>query len=395
MCKVIMIGCDLHDKTMLLKIAVGRETPAMRSVRNTPKDREKMIADLKARAKNVGAERIVFAYEASGLGFGLYDQLEDAKIECHVVAPTGLERSVQHRRRKTDERDAEQLLGALRGHVLAGNELPDVWIPSLQTRDDRDLVRARVDLADKLTAVKNETKSLLKRNGVRRANGLGKGWTRRYFLWLEQLAGKDNQELAPGASVGLNSKLLQIEFLEAELLRLDGYVIKLAMTDRYHDAFYRLIRIKGVGNLTAMLFLTEMGDLARFENRRQIAAFLGLAPSTYESGEANDRKGHITRQGPARVRKLLCQATWARIRTDERAKATYERLVERNPKHKKIAVVACMRRLGIQMWHRASGHPQPETSLGLDGAGPPRPTFPDARPRHADEGRATAKAQRG
>jgi len=395
MCKVIMIGCDLHDKTMLLKMAVGREAPTMRTVRNTAKDRKQMIADLKARKKQVGAKRIVFAYEASGLGFGLYDQLQDAGIECHVLAPTGLERSVQHRRRKTDERDAEQLLGALRGHVLAGNELPSVWIPSLETRDDRDLVRARVDLADKLAAVKNETKSLLKRNGIRRPTAMGTGWTRRYFLWLDDISADGDARLAPGGSVALKSKLLQIEFLKAELLRLDGYVIALAMTDRYHDAFYRLITIKGVGNLTAMLFLTEMGDMSRFANRRQIAAFLGLAPSTYESGEANDRKGHITRQGPARVRKLLCQATWAQVRTDERAKATYERLVERNPKHKKIAVVACMRRLGIQMWHRASGHPWPATSLGLDKTGPPRPAFPDARPGRAGEGRATVKAGRG
>ncbi len=395
MCKVIMIGCDLHDKTMLLKMAVGRQTPTMRTVRNTVKDRKKMIADLKERKKQTGAQRIVFAYEASGLGFGLYDELKDAGIECHVLAPTGLERSVQHRRRKTDERDAEQLLGALRAHVLAGNDLPDVWIPSLQTRDDRDLVRTRVDLADKLTAVKNETKSLLKRNGIRRPTAMGKGWTRRYFLWLDDISEDGDARLAPGASVALKSKLLQIEFLVAELQRLDGYVIELAMTARYHDAFFRLTRIKGVGNLTAMLFLTEMGDLSRFENRRQIAAFLGLAPSTYESGEANDRKGHITRQGPARVRKLLCQATWSQMRTDEHTKATYERLVERNPKHKKIAVVACMRRLGIQMWHRASGHPQPDTSLGLDRAGPPRGTLPDAGPWPVAEVHATAKAQPG
>jgi transposase len=395
MCKVIMIGCDLHNKTMLLKIAVGREAPAMRSVRNTAGDRTKMIADLKSRKKQTGAQRIVFAYEASGLGFGLYDELRDAGIECHVLAPTGLERSVQHRRRKTDERDAEQLLGALRGHVLAGNDLPSVWIPSLETRDDRDLVRTRVDMADKLTAVKNETKSLLKRNGVRRPSGLGKGWTRRYRRWLEEISRKGDARLAPGASLGLVSKLDQIEFLEKELLQFDEHVFALAMTDRYHDAFYELIAIKGVGPLTAMLFLTELGDMSRFENRRQIAAFLGLAPSTYESGQADDRKGHITRQGPARVRKVLCQATWARVRTDERAKAKYERLVERNPKHKKIAVVAGMRQLAIQMWHRASGHPRPETSLGLDRAGPPRATIPDARPGRAGEGRATVKAGRG
>jgi len=361
MCKVIMIGCDLHDKTMLLKIAVDREAAVTRSVRNTADGRRKMIADLKTQKKQAGAGRIIFAYEASGLGFGLYDQLTDAGIECHVLAPTGLERSVQHRRRKTDERDAEQLLGALRAHVLAGNELPSVWVPDRQTRDDRDLVRARVDIADKLTMVKNEIKSLLKRNGIRRPAALGKGWTRSYYSWLEQLADEQNPQLAPGASVSLASKLREIQFVEAEVLRLDEQVIALAMTDRYRGAFYELIRLKGVGNLTAMLFLTEIGDLSRFKNRKQIAAFFGLAPSTYESGQADDRKGHITRQGPARVRKVLCQATWARVRTDERTRAVYDRLVERNPKHKKIAVVACMRRLGIEMWHRAQHHPRPHS----------------------------------
>jgi len=395
MCKVIMIGCDLHEKTMLLKIAVGCEVPTMRSVRNTPEDRKKMIVDLKARAQQAGAQRIIFAYEASSLGFGLYDELKDARIECHVLAPTGLERSMQHRRRKTDERDAEQLLGALRAHVLAGNDLPSVWIPDEQTRDDRHLVRARVDLADKLTASKNEVKSLLKCNGVRRPSGLGSGWTKSYRSWLEGISGEDDPRLAPGASVSLQSKLNQIEFLDEQLQSLDEQVIKLAMTARYRDAFYELIAIKGVGNLTAMLFLTELGDLSRFANRRQIAAFLGLAPSTYESGEANDRKGHITRQGPARVRKVLCQAAWAQIRSDERAKATFDRLVQRNPKHKKIAVVANMRRLAIQMWHRASGHPRPDTSLRLDTAGPPRCPFPAAGPGRAGEGQATAKAQRG
>jgi transposase len=109
----------------------------------------------------------------------------------------------------------------------------------------------------------------------------------------------------------------------------------------------------GVGLLTALVFLTEMGDLARFANRRQIGAYLGLVPRSYESGAAGDRKGHITRQGPSRVRRALCQAVWSRIRQEGPDHAVYQRLVERNPKHKKIAVVAAMRRLGVKRWHRA------------------------------------------
>ena len=74
-------------------------------------------------------------------------------------------------------------------------------------------------------------------------------------------------------------------------------------------------------------------------------------PSSDESGEADDRKGHITHQGPGRVRKVLCQAVWGRVRSDPEEAEVYRRMVERNPKHKKIAVVGCMRRLAILMWH--------------------------------------------
>jgi len=105
--------------------------------------------------------------------------------------------------------------------------------------------------------------------------------------------------------------------------------------------------------LTAMVFLTEIGDVRRFSSRQQVGSFLGLTPSSFETGEADDRKGHITRQGPGRVRKVLNQAVWSRLRTTPQARAKFERIATKNPKHKKKAVVALMRDLGIAMWHKA------------------------------------------
>ena len=104
-----------------------------------------------------------------------------------------------------------------------------------------------------------------------------------------------------------------------------------------------------------MGFLTEIGDMGRFANRRAIGAYLGLAPSSYESGESGDRKGHITRHGPPRVRRILCQAAWVWTYRDPANTQFYHRLVARNPKCKKKALVAAMRRLAILMWHTASG----------------------------------------
>ena len=112
---------------------------------------------------------------------------------------TKIARSVQHDSRNTDERDAELLLGVLRAHVLAGNPLPAVWIPDPQTRDDRELVRTRLDLASKLSAIKAQIQGLLKRNYRERPEEpWSKGWTRAFVSWLRGLTG--GQELAVGAA---------------------------------------------------------------------------------------------------------------------------------------------------------------------------------------------------
>ena len=343
----ILVGCDLHEKSLLLKIARGRAASAKRSWRNTPEDWDKMLADLRRRA--AGAT-IVFAYEASALGFGLYDFLTGAGVETYVLAPTKIAKSPRERRTKCDEKDAERLLDLLRGHVLAGNALPDVWIPDPQTREDREVVRARLDLSVKAVRVKAQAKMLLKRNGLRRPEGLGKGWTLAYRAWLRGLAGKKSA-LVYGARVALASLVRQLASLEKELKALDREIEALSRTERYAETARRMVEEGHVGLFTAMVMLTELGDLRRFTNRKQLGAFLGLTPSSHETGEDSDRKGHITHQGPWRVRRALCQMVWTLLRTDPEEKAYYERVVAKNPKKKMIAVVACMRRLAVRLWH--------------------------------------------
>jgi len=345
-----MAGCDLHDETMLLKFALGRHKPQKRSFKNTASGREAMIKMFGKISAQAGGAQVIVAYEASAQGFGLYDQLTEAGLGCHVLAPTKIARSVKHRRQKTDEKDADRILELLRAHVLAGNELPEVWIPDKQTRDDREIVRCRLDLSQKRAALKAQVRTLLKRNGIGKPTDIGKGWTNPYRAWLRGLA-KSDAPLSYGARVGLGSLLRQLDWIEAQIGLLDQQVEVLSIGERYREPVRDLTQLKGVGLLTAMVFLTEMGDLSRFSNRKQIGAYLGLVPSSDESGEGRQRKGHITRQGSPRVRKALCQATWARVRTDKNEQLVYGRICAKNPNHKKIAVVAVMRRLAVRMWH--------------------------------------------
>lgn len=196
-----------------------------------------------------------------------------------------------------------------------------------------------------------QIQSLLKRYRLTRPEDLKCAWTKKACNWLRMVS--RDPALGEGTRATLASLLRQWEFVQEEIERLDETVAGLARSPRYAAAIEKLVQMQGVGVLTALVFLTEMGDLARFANRRQVGAYLGLVPRCYESGAAGDRKGHITRQGQPRVRRVLCQAVWARIRQDGSDCVAYQRLVERNPKHKKIAVVAAMRRLGVRMWHTA------------------------------------------
>lgn len=384
MCKVIMIGCDLHDSTTVLLAADGPGTPVRKGF--VTANRVGMIDWIKDFAAQRGATRIVFAYEASGQGFGLYDDLTDAGVECHVLAPTHLPHSAHSRKRKTDDHDALMVLDEVRAHVLAGRKLPAVWVPDHQTRDDREAVRLRLELAAQRTRLKNQIRNLLKRAPLALPDDFSAGgdWSQRSVAWLRDVAAGTTGGLREGIRTALTSLIELHGGLSLQIKTLDRAITRLSRTERYAGQFRRLQLLPGVGTLTAMVFLTELGDLARFANRRQLAAYLGLAPSSFESGQIDDRKGHITKQGPARVRHVLCQAAWATLRTSPEWRAKYDRIRRGSKTRSRVAIVAIMRQLGVLMWQTARS---PELTALLDEA--------DAEKRRTEKTSAPAPRNRG
>lgn len=367
MSQVIMVGCDLHDRTMLLKVAVGQEKPQQLKYDNDRAGRRRMISRLKGLAEKRRARRIVFAYEASGLGYGLADLMDENGIECHVLSPSHLPKTAKSAKQKTDPHDAEKILKELRGYVLAGNDLPVVWTPPQRLRNDRELVRARVDVADEITRVKLKIGAMLKRYELRVQSPTKTKWTKAFIRHMRQ-------QVIPGLDLTVATKLKclhdRLEFYLAEQAELDKALRKLSQTNRYKYSCRALRKLPGVGLLVAMSFLTEMGDLTRFRNRREVAAYLGLCPASYESGANDNRKGRITRQGPSRLRKVLCQAAWVSVNRCDEAAATYHRIRQNQRKRSKKALVAMMRKLGIKMWHVALHY---GVSMELVGRGGPHP----------------------
>ena len=345
----IFVGCDSHDKTLVTKIALNREAGQKKIFPASRAGRQKLIEYLGSLEEARKGAPVVVAYEASGNGFILRDDLKAAGYECHVLAPTKIERSAKQKRNKNDDRDADHLLEILRGHYLAGNKIPAVWVPDLWARDDRETVKARQDISQKRTTVKAQIQMLLKKNGVEKAEETGKSWTKPYRSWLKALSAKGPEKT--GMRTALGSLLRQLEFLEEELGRLDKASVELAETPRWKPIVAALMTEKGVGLKVALKYATDIVDFTRFRRGKQVGAYYGLTPCSNESGENNDRKGHITREGSPSGRQILCQSAWSRVRHDSHEREVYQRIVAKNPKKKKIALVACMRRLTVKLWH--------------------------------------------
>ena len=321
MSKVIMIGCDLHDRNMLLRFAIGKGKPSERGFSNDRLGRDLLMEWVNELKEERGADRVLFAYEASGQGYGLCDFLEGHGVECYVLSPNQLPKTPKSAKQKTDPKDAQMILEQLRGFVLAGNKLPIVWIPPQRLRNDRELVRARLDSADDTTRIKLQILSMLKRFGIEKPVWYTTRWPKRFVAWLREQASELDSVVRPV----LESLIDRFELYRKEQSKLDKAIRDLSQQGRYRSAHDELRKLPGVGLLVAMTFLTEMGDCMRFDNRREVAAYLGLCPASYESGKADDRKGRITRQGPHRLRKMLCQAAWTSIRDSEEM-ADYRRI---------------------------------------------------------------------
>jgi transposase len=140
--------------------------------------------------------------------------------------------------------------------------------------------------------------------------------------------------------------LERYRFVRQQVTAQTQLVRELAHDEAYREKVGWLTSLPGVGVLTAMELLTELGDIDRFAKAEQVAAYIGLTPSEYSSGGSVHR-GHISRCGKAAVRSRLVEASWIAIRFDHELAAVYDRIRARHGG--KRAIVAVARRLLLRV----------------------------------------------
>ena len=273
------------------------------------------------------------AFEAS-LGYGpIHERLSKF---CHrvVVAHPGKLRLISQCKRKHDRIDAEKLAVLLRVDLL-----PQVHVPKVQVRHWRKMIEFRRRAVDARTRTKNSLRSLLRSELIVKPKGVGGLWTKKGLAWLAQV------ELDPALAMQRDMLLDDLTHQQQRITRLTAELDRMGQR---HPAVALLKTIPGVGPRTAEAFVAYIDRPERFGRSRQAGTYVGLVPCEDSSG-GKQRLGHITKEGPGTLRKLLVEASWRGVKTCPRLAATFDRLVAGDPGRRKIAIVAMARRLAELM----------------------------------------------
>ena len=313
---------------------------------------EQLLTRWRVEAESAGRSigRMIVAYEADRDGFWLARWLQARGFETHVIHPTSVAVSREHRRSKTDRLDSAMLMrvffGWLRGER---GHCSMVAIPSLEEEDAKRPSRERESLVGERTRIINSVKSGLLKLGVRGFNPA----LRRAVKQLETLATPEGAALPPNTLDEIRRDLArlavvreQIESIERDRLAR----LQQAPQSRSNAMVVLLARIVGVGLETADMLVQEV--LSRpLRDRRAVARYAGLTGSPDESGARRREKG-LAKSGNARVRRGLIQLAWRFLMFQKGSglAAWYRFRTEAAPTRRKTLIVALARKLLIAFW---------------------------------------------
>lgn len=267
-------------------------------------------------------EPFKICFEAS-TGYGvIYDRLKKITQQVTVAHPGQL-RLIFKSKRKTDRIDAQKL-----AKLLFLDEIPSVYVPSVHTRGWRSLVEHRNDLVTERTRSKNGIRTSLKANGIVAPKSL---WTKAGMAWLKTL-----EMATPMETIRKDDMVQRVIMNETMIKRTEKQLKKIA---DQHPGISILMSIPGIGIRTAEAVLAYIDDPHRFKSVRNIGTYFGLIPCLDQSA-GRKRYGHISKEGPSSVRRLLTEAAWSAVRHNPVAQEKFLRIRNGNKKRTRIAVVA-------------------------------------------------------
>lgn len=293
--------------------------------------------------------RIAVAFEAGRDGWWLARWLQARGIEAHVIHPTSIPVSREHRRPKTDRLDISLLrrafLGWLRGEP---DHCSMAAIPTLEEEDAKRPSRERENLVGERTRIINRLKAAFTRLGIRSVNPKLRCAPQR----LSTLRTPEGQPIPPNTLAELQRDMARLRFTTDQIKQIERARLKELQSTperRPHAMVQLLARIRGVGIETADILVNEV--LSRnLRDRRAVARYAGLTGSPDESGRRRREKG-LAKAGNARVRRGMIELAWRFLQFQkDSALAQWYRSRTDSGAHKTTMIVALARKLLIELW---------------------------------------------
>jgi transposase len=319
-----IIGCDYHPGFQQIAF-VDTETGELQERRlEHPEEAEKFYRDLGGQGASV---RI--GMEASGHARWFERLLSELKFELWIGDAAKI-RAKRVRKQKTDRQDAQLIL-----KLMLKDDFPQIWVPSWENRDLRQLLWHRHRMVQARTRLMNQLQAVALNEGLRYKKRLWRDTGRKQ---LEAF------RLAPWASRRRHDLLELLDRLNPTIAELTQAIER--EVEKCSEA-RRLQTHPGVGPLTALAFVLIIGKADRFQCGKQVASYLGLVPLEDSSGNRR-RLGHITKQGNSLLRFLLVEAAQVTARSLPEWRSKYVHLTMR--RGRKIAKVAMARKLAVRLY---------------------------------------------
>lgn len=287
--------------------------------------------ELESFAKKHLSKKTRVALEATTNTWAVVGVLEPLVQEVVVSNPLRT-RAIAEAKVKTDKVDALVLAQLLRTDFL-----PTVWKPDSATQQRRRMTTQRAGLVHDRTRIKNRIHAVLHQRLIEPPFDL---FSVKGLAWLEQLRVSDTQ-----GNDALDIERRLLKGIETELVRIGDQLA----VDGFDEPRIRLLMtLPGVDVAVAQTLLGALGDATRFKSPDHAAAYLGLVPSTKQSGD-HCYHGPITKQGRGHTRWLLVQAAQHIGNHSGPLGVFFRRLLNR--KNRNVAVVATARKLVTIAWH--------------------------------------------
>ena len=296
---------------------------------------------------------IIVIQEAGLDGFWVHRALAAEGIESLVVDPASIATSRRRRRAKTDKVDGEALVRALLAYQRGEPRVcAMVRVPTPEEEDRRRLSRERKSLTNERVRHVNRIKGLLFGQGISGYEPLRRDRRQR----LEEFQTGDGRALPCHLKAQISRELDRLELLLEQIKAVEGArdeVLASAQTTTPAPAM--LLGLKGIGEEFATILWMEC-LYRHFDNRRQIAAYAGLAPTPWQSGSI-DREQGVSKAGNPRLRAMLIQLAWLWLRHQPDSALTQwfkERVMRNGGRLRKTTIVALARKLLVALWKYVS-----------------------------------------